>query len=434
MLQVCILRIYIELNFNLCYNEGGYIVSGKDVINMRFLTKNILMICCFLTALTGCAPAETSAPDLEIAGQVLEENQGEDGKNNRQEGVTVSLWAGSMNPGFSDGENASAGFLKPYGLCGAPGGGVLIVDSYSNLLRVSADGAVHTLAGNTEYLSESGLPIGNYLNGNAGKALLNHPRFAAVSQDGAVVFSDTDNHSIRILKDGQVRLLAGTQTPGFHNGSYDTAQFNTPSGVAIGETGVVYVADTLNHCIRQISAQGQVTTLAGVPGQAGYLDGSPTEALFCEPNDIQLGEDGALYVVDKGNQRIRRITSEQVTTIAGSGEDTDHSTGYIIGGYEDGSGTEARFLYPTGLYIREDMTIYVADTGNHCIRVISPDQTVATIAGTKMSGNENGLGESARFNQPLDVYYEDGNLYVSDSYNHVIRLVGLLDGKGKDAP
>lgn len=347
-----------------------------------------------------------------------------------EEDMAVSTWAGSMDAGWEDGANEFAGFLKPYGLCEGPDGGLLIVDSYANQLRASCDGIVSTLAGNEDIISVNGYPSVGYFNGNALDALLNRPRFATSTPEGYVIFSDTGNHSIRILKDGVVTLLAGCQIPGFKNGSYNNAQFNTPSGVAVGADGTIYVADTLNHCIRQISPQGQVSTLAGIPGQAGFMDGTPSEALFCEPNDIQLGADGALYVVDKGNQRVRRIEHDKVDTVAGSGTTVDSATGYIVGGYENGPTLKSQFLYPTGLFIADDGTIFLADTGNHCIRKISVQGDVTTVAGSKMPGNENGSESSARFNQPLDVYLEENTLYVSDSYNHVIRSIQLSASKG----
>lgn len=342
-----------------------------------------------------------------------------------QVNTDVTVFAGSAAPGFTDGENEAACFIKPYGLCAAPGGGLLIVDSYANLLRVSKDRLTSRLAGNTSVLDSNGLPIGSYLNGENDKAYLNRPRFAASTSQGAVVFSDTGNNCIRISVDGVVRLLAGDGTRGYKNGTYQTARFDTPSGVAVSADGIVYVADTLNHCIRAISPKGEVSTIAGIPQKAGFKDGSLSEALFCEPNDIQLGSDGALYVVDKGNQRIRRIANQTVTTVAGSGGTADSTTGYIVGGYADGASAQAQFQYPTGLFVTANGTIYVADTGNNCIRVILPDGTVSTVAGTRMAGNVSGSVKEARFNQPIDVYCENQTLYVSDSYNHVIRAIRL---------
>ena len=130
-------------------------------------------------------------------------------------------------------------------------------------------------------------------------------------------------------------------------------------------------------------------------------------------------------MVDKGNQRIRRITAGGVTTVAGSGEEKDAVTGYVVGGYRDGAASQAQFQYPTGLYVTDDGEVYVADTGNNCIRLISADGNVSTVAGTKMPGNISGSVEKARFNQPIDVYRDGDTLYVSDSYNHIVKAIRL---------
>lgn len=381
--------------------------------------STVLSVCLIGGLAAGCgrAPQAVQQPAQEppaAASQAQE--QGAEG--------SVTVYAGSMLPGTAVGACEEAEFIKPYGLCPGPGGGLLVVDCYTNQLRLIQDGQVSGLAGNVDTLDQGEYPLGGYLDGEAGKAYLNRPRFAAVSTEGMVVFSDTGNHRVRVVSEGSVRLLAGDGTPGFRDGSYDSAQFDTPSGVAIDTDGTVYVADTLNHCIRMISPQGLVTTLAGVPQKEGFLDGPLETALFCEPNDIQLGPEGSLYVVDKGNQRIRRIKDGVVSTVAGSGDEKDAATGYILGGYKDGKAGQAQFQYPTGLWVTGEGAVYVADTGNNCIRLVSPQGEVSTVAGTKMSGNVSGPLNKARFNQPIDIYQDSGGLYVSDSYNHVIRLIG----------
>lgn len=395
------------------------------------LTKKVVRLlpaAIAFSILCGCG-AKQSANRPESTQAAISDSSGSASEQTAQTSQ-VSIWAGTSDLGCADGANLEASFIKPYGLTPMADGSILIVDSYANLIRASHGGLVTSLAGNTDTLDESGYPLSGYLSGAGSVAILNRPRFAAVSAEGVIVFSDTGNHRIRVIKDGVVRLLAGNGTAGFLNGDYMNAQFDTPSGIAIGADGTIYVADTLNHCIRSISPGGQVSTLAGTPTVSGFQDGGPSEALFCEPNDIQLGPDGALYVVDKGNQRIRKITRDQVTTVAGSGDSLDPATGYVIGGYADGDGSQAQFLYPTGLFITEDGTIYLADTGNHCIRKITADHQVTTVAGSKMAGNMDGSLSQARFNQPTDVLYQDQILYVSDSYNHVIRAI-QLDEEGE---
>lgn len=340
----------------------------------------------------------------------------------------VSVFAGSLMPGHGDGSLEQAQFVKPYGLC-MDGEDILVVDSYNNLIRKISGGQVSTAAGVVTVTDRTGYPLGGYLGGTAEQAMLNRPRFADASSQGVIVFSDSDNNMIRVLDDDAVYLLAGDAQPGYRDGSYQEARFQTPSGVAIDDTGTVFVADTLNHCIRVISGDGEVSTLTGNPTEPGFSDGNLEEARFCEPNDISLGPDGALYVVDKGNQRVRKIYKGVVSTVAGSGTETVQTTGYIEGGYQDGAAAQAQFLYPTGLFVSDSGIIYLADTGNNCIRAISPEGQVATIAGTKSPGNVGGTPEDARFNQPLDVLLSDGMLYVSDSYNHAVRSMPVNENE-----
>lgn len=403
-------------------------MEAKRIIRSVFAT--LLALC----LLPGCSDGSNGQQEeSQTSSSSIEGTTAQDGavtsdlSLQEQQNGKVSVYAGTLLPGARDGDCLKAQFIKPYGLCSDMDGNLLAVDCYANLLRIVDGKTVSTLAGNAESLDENGYPAGGTLDGPSGQSLLNRPRFAAVSKEGAVVFSDTGSNRIRVVYDGMVTLLAGTGTAGFQDGDYKTAQFQKPSGVAIGADGTIYVADTLNHCIRAISATGEVSTLAGTPQKEGFRDGPMQEALFCEPNDIELGDDGALYVVDKGNQRIRKIENSQVSTIAGSGSGKDSTTGYIVGGYQDGEASKAMFQYPTGLCYYQGV-IFVADTGNNCIRAISNGR-VATVTGTRMSGNVNGGIHEARFNQPIDVLCANGRLYISDSYNHVIRAVEWKDGK-----
>lgn len=391
-------------------------------MTIRHISTMIFMFASIMT-LDGCAGAS------EATGLQGQETTWAQETESRTPASQVSVWSGSMIPGVMDGPVKEAEFIRPYGICGGPDGGILVVDCYANLLKISDGDMVKTLAGNADTPEQTGYPMRGYYNSVNADALFNRPRFAAVSKEGAVVISDTGNHRIRVMMKGSVRFLAGAGEQGYLDGDYRDAQFNTPSGVALAADGTVYVADTLNHCIRMISPEGIVTTLTGKADQPGIKDGSLSEAQFCEPNDIEFGPDGALYVVDKGNQRIRRIAEGSVTTVAGSGTEIDPVTGYLIGGYKDGAAGQALFQYPTGLCITAEGRIYVADTGNNCIREISPSGEVSTLAGTGISGNVSGSLGQARFNQPVDVFAQEGKIYVSDSYNHVIRMIELMDHK-----
>jgi sugar lactone lactonase YvrE len=119
------------------------------------------------------------------------------------------------------------------------------------------------------------------------------------------------NNCIRTLKEGRVgtfagKCVSGSDKGGHKDGPVSRAQFNQPNGVEVGPDGTVYVADTFNHCVRKIK-DGKVTTFTGQPGQQGYYDGPIKDALFNGPQGVSIAKDGSLYIVDFGNYRIRRV-------------------------------------------------------------------------------------------------------------------------------
>ncbi|OAM87271.1 hypothetical protein AW736_23745 [Termitidicoccus mucosus] len=195
---------------------------------------------------------------------------------------------------------------------------------------------------------------------------------------GETYIADTGNHLIKkIIASGEVRTVAGSATSGTANGPLLEAQFNSPAGVAVDVTGsYLYVADTGNHVIRLIDLSGGVvSTFAGQMGVAGDADGGALGAsTFRFPGDLIVDGTGDVYVADTGNSRIRLITSDDGRTV-----------GTLVGGapgFVDGGGTAARFSSPSALALAEDGSIYVADTGNGALRRIAPDAsaTVTTLA------------------------------------------------------
>jgi len=214
---------------------------------------------------------------------------------------------------------------------------------------------------------------------------------------------------------GNVTTLAGNGTRGFADGPGNTAQFNNPYGVAFAPNGNIYVADTYNQRIRVTNpTTGQVTTLAGT-GTEGFADGPGTNAQFNNPYGVAVAPNGTVYVADQGNQRIRAInpTTGQVTTLAGSSA-----------GFADGPGNTAQFLYPQGVAVAPNGTVYVGDTGNNRIRAINPTTgRVTTLAGST-AGFADGTGTNAQFNFPYGVAVApNGTIYVADWFNHRIRTI-----------
>jgi hypothetical protein len=176
----------------------------------------------------------------------------------------------------------------------------------------------------------------------------------------------------------------------------------------------MYVAEYSGCLIRKISPSGNVTTLAGSSESFSFADGSGTSARFNRPEGIAVDSAGNLYVADTSNRRIRKVTSSGVvSTFAGSS--TSGST--------DGTGTNATFTSPSGLNIDSLGNLYVTDSGNHRIRIISPSGVVRTLAGTT-NGFLDGAGTSARFFMPQNILpVSSSEVFVSDTQNHRIRRI-----------
>jgi len=202
---------------------------------------------------------------------------------------------------------------------------------------------------------------------------------------------------------------------GYKYGIGTAAQFNFPRGLVVTPSGVIYVSDTSNNSIRKITPDGLVTTLAG-DGIAGYVDGTGENSRFRGPTGIASDAVGNIYVADSGNHRIRKITpGGVVTTLAGN--NTYHN------GIVNGNGVVASFWNPTGVAVDSSGCIYVGDTYNHAIRKISTNGIVSTLAGGTLGYNDGSLGV-ARFSQPSGVAVDSiGNIYVADSINRRIRKI-----------
>ncbi|CAK4820299.1 unnamed protein product [Aphanomyces euteiches] len=251
--------------------------------------------------------------------------------------------------------------------------------------------------------------------------------------------ADTDNHAIRVIdKTGAVTILAGNGVQGNVDAKGKEAKFNHPTDLAVAKDGTVYVADTLNNTIRKITADGTVTTLNAVSdrkvliasGQtiaAGdYKDGALAQAKFNDPSGIAIDAKGNLYVSDTGNQKIRYIdlTSNQVTTVAGSGA-YEAALANVVGDYADGDAAKAIFNNPLGITVTDEGGLLIADSLNNSIRYLFNGK-VSTIAGDidQFAGETNGVERSARFSVPTDVAVAaDGTILVADSFNNKIRSI-----------
>ena len=325
--------------------------------------------------------------------------------------VTVSTLAGSTQ-GFTDGTGTSAKFYNPTRVAVDGAGNVYVADLSNHRIRkITTSGVVSTLAGS----GTSG-----YTDGTGTSAQFNSPTGVAVDGAGNVYVADQGNHRIRkITTSGVVSTLAGS-TYGYTDGTGTSAKFYNPFGVAVDGAGNVYVADQGNHRIRKITESGVVSTLAG--STYGYTDGTGTSAKFAYPFGVAVDGAGNVYVADYNNQRIRKITaSGVVSTLAGS-----------TYGYRDGTGTSAQFAYPFGVAVDGAGNVYVADESNHRIRKITASGVVSTLAGSGTSGNADGTGTSAKFKNPTGVAVDGaGNVYVGDYNNHSIRKITLSAGSAE---
>lgn len=270
----------------------------------------------------------------------------------------VSTFAGSGIGGFADGIASVAQFNGIDGLAVDTAGNVYVADTNNHRIRkISAAGVVSTLAGSTQ----------GYANGTGTAARFNNPSGVAVDAAGNVFVTDTFNYRIRkITPAGVVSTLAGSGIAGFANGSGTAAQFNKTYGIAVNDTGSIFVADALNHRVRKITASGVVTTFAG--SVYGYANGNGTAAKFSYPYGITVDATDNVYVTDAEDNRIRKITiAGMVSTLAGSG----------IGGFADGIGTTAQFINPCGVTVDAVGSVFISDATNHRIRKITNSLSTA---------------------------------------------------------
>jgi streptogramin lyase len=311
--------------------------------------------------------------------------------------------AGSAGYGSADGTGNAAQFAFPGSVAMDSVGNVYVADTANNTIRkVSPAGVVTTLAG------LAGCTGTNDGTGSAARFYL--PNGVAVDGAGNLYVADTGNHTIREVSpvgtNWVVTTLAGLPgSAGTNDGTGNGAQFNEPAAVAVDGAGNLYVADTGNHTIREVMPVGTnwvVTTLAGLAGSPGSANGTGNAARFYFPFGLTVATNGNVYVADSYNSAIRKVTPAGLVTTLASG-----------------------FYYPYGVTVDTNGNIYVADSGNNTIRKVTSTGLVTTLAGLAgSSGTNNGTGSAARFYFPCGVVVDTaGNLYVADTGNNTIRKV-----------
>jgi PKD repeat protein len=346
--------------------------------------------------------------------------------------ITIAGLANS--PGADDGTNSAARFYYPEGVAEDIRSNLYVVDTYENTIRkiapVGTSWVVTTIAGTPN-------PFATDADGTNGAAAFESPVGIAVDTNGNLYVGENYGSTIRKITpvgtNWVVTTIAGQpETYSWADGTNTAALFNGPQNLTVGPDGNLYVADSYNSVIRKITPVGTnwvVTTIAGQHNTTGYADGTNTAATFDIPYGLAFDPAGNLYVsddvLDFGGATIRKLTPSGtnwvVTTIAGLP---------TASGSADGTNQAALFKSPLSVAADIAGNLYVADSGNHTIREITPSGTnwvVSTIAGVAgQTGSSDGTGTNALFSQPWGATVDTaGHLFVTDTGSRTIRL-GLV--------
>lgn len=343
---------------------------------------------------------------------------------------TICTWAGTGIAGLTeDGvPPLETNLYLPIDLTWGPDGNAYLIDwNNHRIRRITPDGELTTVAGTGE--------LGDGPVGPAVDARFNHPTNIAFDSQGRMVVAAWHNSRImRVdLTTGLLEFVAGDGTRSFagDGGDPTIAKLDLPSGVVLDSHDQIYISDQANQRIRCIDDTGVINTMAGngVPGYAG--DGGPaTDAevhasvgqAAAPANRMALSPDGTrLYFADTGNHVIRYVDLAAGTMNAYAGTGTPAYAG------DGGQAAAASFYGPTDIGFGPDGSLYVADTSNSCVRAIGADGIVSTVVGTCGQlgyDGDGGAPADALLNQPYGLDFDgDGNLYVADTYNQVVRVV-----------
>jgi uncharacterized protein (TIGR03437 family) len=352
----------------------------------------------------------------------------------------ISTVVGNTTGGYAGdgGPAASAEINQPFS-CAYAGGNLYIADQLNNRIRlvtgngnvVTGNDAITTVAGNgTSGYAGDGAP--------AGRANLYSPSGVAVDGSGNIYIADTTNNAVRLVSTkGIISTVAGGLGAGYYGdgGAANGAALTSPSGVALDRAGNLYIADTGNSVVRKVTNpqnNGTITTVAGNGGaDYGGDGGSATgpNAQLNNPEAVALDTAGNLYIADTRNNRIRMVsTSGVITTIAGNG---------VAGRAGDGAAaTVAEISNPEGVAVDSAGNLYIADTYNNRIRIVT-NGVINTVAGTGGGGyaGDGGPSTKAELLFPSGVAVDAaGNVYVSDTQNNVIRLLTVTAPGGGGGP
>ena len=338
-------------------------------------------------------------------------------------GGTITTVAGTAGKAGYGGDAAAATSAKldnPRKIALDSSGNLYIADTVNNAIRkvTASTGIITTVAGD-------GTPGNSGDNGVATNAALNSPNGVAVDSSGNIYIADTGNNVIREVSasSGVIERVAGKGTSGYSGdeGYATNATLNSPNGVALDSSGDIYIADTNNDVIRKVTASNDIIMTVAGSGSAGYSGdkGAATSAKLTIPDSVAVDSSGNIYIADTGNNVIREASasSGDIATIAGNG-----TSGYSG---DNGAATSAKLSIPNGVAVDSSGNTYVADTGNNVIReIVASSSEIKTVAGTGTSGysGDNGKSTSAKLNSPYGVALDSsGDIYIADTGNDIIR-------------
>jgi uncharacterized protein (TIGR03437 family) len=333
----------------------------------------------------------------------------------------ISTYAGTGVNGYTaDGGAASEAQLNlPVSIYLDGSGNLYVADQANSRIRkIAQNRTITTVAGNgtNDY-------TGN--DGPATSASISFPCGVTVDKSGNLYFSDTPHYIVRkVSTAGTITAYAGTNlVPGYQGdaAAATKAYVQLPTYLATDAAGNVYIADTENHVIRKVGSDGIISTFAGsnVAGSRGD-GGLATAARLNRPMGMAFDSAGNLYIADERSNKIRKVATDgTISTVAGTG----------IAGFsgDGGDATKAQLYYPHSVAVDTAGNLYIADTFNNRIRMVTVDGVIHTIAGNENFGSygDGGAALDAVFFFPTDVAVtpSGSTVYVADPQNAKIRLL-----------
>jgi sugar lactone lactonase YvrE len=333
-------------------------------------------------------------------------------------GGIITTLAGGGSLGVGDGGPATSAQLNgPAGVAVDSSGNLYIADSGNNRVRMVAPGGGITTvagAGSASLWGDGGPATGSQLNTPGG---------VSVDSSGNLYIADTGNQRVRMVSNGIINTVAGSGpiTPAYQGdgGQATAAQLANPMGVAVDRAGNIYIADSGNYAIREVSG-GLINTVAGNNAcclfQGDY--GPAVKAVLSVPQGVALAGDGSVYISESGVGRVRKVLAGIITTKAGTG---------VLGYSNDGaSALIAQLSNVAGLAVDSAGNLYIADYGNSRVRMVTLGGTISTVAGNGFPGysGDNGLATNAQLSGPSGLAMDSaGNLYIADAGGNRVRVV-----------